>query len=499
MPEVVDSYGNVKIIRDESTAMLMYIVMPPKLTPEEEAIIKHPKALVSDYKEIVKKLEAYRTSAEKEDFLRKYLSVKLNERGVSSKNQDKLIEMIMDDIFLGYGKIGCLMRDDNLEEIMVNGIGSPIFVVHRKYGMCMTNLRYESRNEIDEIINFLSVYSGREINEKKPLLDGHMPDGSRANIAIEPASPHGPAITIRKFKKAPYNIIDLIALNSISLDLAAFLWVCIEGFGLHPCDILIAGGSGSGKTTLFNALAMFIPPTERVVTVEDTLELNLEFLENWVALEANPSVMEKTNLDMEALVENSLRMRPDRVFVGEVRGREANTLFVAMDIGLNGSMCTIHSNNARESTIRLMHEPMNVPIRMLPLIDLIVVMNRYFDRKKGVIRRVTEVAEISGIEGDVVQLGEIYTWDLKTDKIQRTHYPILLKEKISRWCGLDKKELDREIYVREKVLEWMLKNNIRSNEEVIEIFQGYHVNPRAIIERIKFKENDKEGREKEQL
>jgi flagellar protein FlaI len=485
--EIVDSYENVKIMRTEETPLLMYIVMPPKFTPEEEAIIKTPKALVSDYKEVMKKLESFRTSIEKEEFLRKYLEVKLEEKGISSRNLENLVEVIMDDVFLGYGKIGCLIRDDNLEEIMINGVGIPIFVLHRKHGMCMTNIEYESYQEINELIEFLSRYSGREINEHKPLLDGHMPDGSRANVAIDPAAPHGPAITIRKFKRSPYNIIDLIALKTINVDLAAFLWTCIEGFGLHPCNILIAGGSGSGKTTLFNALSMFIPPSERIITIEDTLELNLEFLDNWVALEANPSVIERAKLDMEALVENSLRMRPDRVLVGEVRGREAYTLFVAMDIGLYGSMCTIHSNTARESTIRLIDEPMNVPIRMIPLIDLVVVLNRYFERKRGVIRRVTEVAEISGIEGEVVQLGEIYRWNSKTDKIERTSYPILLKEKISEWCGMSKKALDRELYVREKVLEWMVKNNIRDNEKVIEIFQQYHKNPKAVIERIRSK------------
>lgn len=485
MPEVVDSYGDVKIMRTEESPLLMYIVMPPKLTPSEEEIIKHPKALVSDYKEVMKKLDSYRTSFEKEEFLRKYLLVKLEERGISPKNLDRVIEIIMDDVFLGYGKIGCLIRDDNLEEIMINGIGIPIFVLHRKHGMCITNIQYDSYPEINELIEFLSRYSGREINEQKPLLDGHMPDGSRANVAISPAAPHGPAITIRKFKRAPYNIINLISLRTISIDLAAFLWVCVEGFGLHPCDILIAGGSGSGKTTLFNALCMFIPHNERIITVEDTLELNLEFLENWVALEANPSVIEKAKLDMEALVENSLRMRPDRVLVGEVRGREAFTLFVAMDIGLYGSMCTIHSNTAREATMRLMNEPMNVPIRMLPLIDLVVVLNRYFERKIGVVRRVTEVSEISGIEGEVVQLGEIYRWEQKTDEIKRTDYPILLKEKIANWCSMSKKALDRELYIREKVLEWMLKNNIKENERVMEIFHNYHLNPKAVIERIK--------------
>lgn len=491
MPDVLDSYGNVKIMRDEGSNVPLYIVLPAKFSDDEEEIIKNPKALVTNYNEIIKKLESFRTAVEKEEFLRRYLEVQLGQKNISSENLDKVVSIVMDDVFLGYGRIGSLMRDENLEEIMINGIEIPVFVVHKKYGMCMTNIEYENYESINELINWLSTYTGRKIDENFPLLDAHMPDGSRANVAIPPASPNGPAITIRKFKRTPYNIIDLITLKSISIDLAAFLWVCVEGFGIRPCNMIIAGGSGSGKTTLFNALAMFMPPSERIVTVEDTLELNLEFVDNWVALEAKPSVIEKTatRLDMDALVANTLRMRPDRVLVGEVRGTEVEALFVAMDIGLNGSMGTIHANNARETTLRLMGPPMNLPIRMFSVLDLIIVMNRYYDRKKGVIRRITEVAEIGGIEKDVVQIGSVYKWDMGKDSISRTEYPILLKETIARRCQLTKKDLDTELYVREKILGYMVNNKIRDNKSIIEIIHKYYKDPKSIISRIQVKKS----------
>ncbi len=485
--EVIDSYGDVKIMRSEDSPFPMYIVLQPEFSPEELEIIKNPKAVVSDYRSVVEKLDEFRTVDEKERFLRQYLEVQLESKSISPENMNRIITMLIDDIFMGYGRLGVLVRDNNLEEIMINGVGIPVFVFHRKHGMCVTNIEYESHESLNRFIDFLARYSGRKIDKSNPLMDAHMPDGSRVNIAISPAAPNGPSITIRKFRKVPYNIIDLISLKSISSDLAAFLWVCIEGFGIHPCNILIAGGSGSGKTTLFNALAMFIPTSERIVTVEDTLELNLEFLRNWVALEASPPTMEKKDarVDMHRLIENSLRMRPDRVLVGEVRGKEAETLFVAMDIGLNGSMGTIHSNNARETTIRLMDEPMNLPIRMFPLLDLIVVMNRYYDRKKGFIRRVTEVAEISGVEKNTVQIGEIYRWEPETDRITRTNYPILLKDKIAKWCNISKKQLNNEILVRQRILEYMLKKGIRNNKDVIDIIQRYNTNPMSVISKIK--------------
>ncbi len=488
MPDVIDSYGNVKIVRTKENPLPMYIVSLPKFSPEEQKIIDDPKELIKDYDKILKSIENLKTPEEKEHFLRDHLKKELEKRGVSSKNMDELILALMDKVFLGYAELGIFMRDDNLEEVMVNGIETPVYVVHRKHGTCIANMEFKTHEPLNRIVEWLSRYANREISWEKPLLDTHMPDGSRANVAIAPAAPYGPTITIRKFKRMPYNIIDLIRLNSVSPDLAAFLWVCVEGLGVRPADMILAGGAGSGKTTLLNALAMFIPSAERVITVEDTLELNFDFLEDWVPLQAAPTVIEKApSLDMHTLLKNSLRMRPDRVIVGEVRGSEAETLLVAMDIGLRGSMGTLHANNARETTIRLTNDPMNVPLRMIPLIDLIVVMSRIYDRKRGIIRRVTQVAEISGMEGDVIQMGDIYTWDINTDVIKRTEYPILLEERISKDCGISKRELKQELTIREKLLRYMVSKNISANEDIVKIFQKYHQDPKSVIEEIKNK------------
>ena len=485
MPGVIDSYGYVQIVRSEEHELPSYTIKEPELSPEERAIVDNPTGLMGDYLSVIERLEIFRTSIEKEEFLDRYIRSQLKDKEISPDNLERVVSMIMDKIFFGYGKLGPLMRDDNLEEIMINGIDVPVFIVHRKHSMCTTNIRYENHEDIMGLIKWLSKNAGRSINEESPLLDGHMPDGSRANVVISPASPKGPVITIRKFKRTPFTILDLIDTKSISSELAAFLWVCVEGFGMSPCNILIAGGSGSGKTTFLNALTMFIPHYERVITIEDTLELNFDFLKNWVALEANPSLVERAKgIDMQVLIENSLRMRPDRVIVGEVRGKEAETLFVAMDIGLNGSMGTIHSNNAKETTIRLTSEPMNLPIRMFPLLDLIVVMNRHYNRDKGMVRRITEVGEIAGLEGEVVQMGKIYKWNAKIDSISRTEYPILLVEKIAGGCRLTKKQVGTEILKRKLVLEVMLKRGIRRQEEVIAIFQEYHKNPRAALSKL---------------
>jgi len=489
MSELLESYKNVKIMDSEGGQIPYYISEKPELNGDEKKVLQDSRNLIGNYREITSKLDTIKTSSEKEKYLHSYLVEKVKNKNVREENLEYIVSAIMDDLFLGYGLVGPLMRDENLEEIMVNGVNTPVFVVHRKHGMCVTNIRFSNREHLNDLIHWLANYAGREVSEAYPLLDAHMPDGSRANVAVPPAAPYGPAITIRKFKKTPYTVLDLIHFGSISYELASFLWVCVEGFGLSPIDLIIAGGAGSGKTTLMNALAMFIPKTERVVTVEDTLELNFEFIENWVPLEASPSVVDTSHhLSMHSLLKNSLRMRPDRVIVGEVRGGEADTLFVAMDIGLDGSMGTLHANNARETTIRLMDEPMNVPIRMMPLLNLIVVTNRIFDRKRGMIRRVTQVSEVSGIEGEVVQLGDIFDYDITNDVVQRTDYPILLTEKIAKECGITKKRLNTELLIREKILKYMMAKNIRENEEVIEFFQMYHRDPKSILTKIKGEE-----------
>ncbi len=483
MSEVIDSYDYVRILEDDASELLTYSVVEPEFSPEERRVVDNPAEFMGDYKSILSRLEFLRTSTEKEEFLGEYIRKHLEDKNISPGNREIIVSLVMDKIFFGYGKIGPMMRDDHLEEIMVNGVDIPIFIVHRKHGMCLTNIRYESKEELYELIGWLSKNSGRHIDEKTPLLDGHMPDGSRANVVISPASPKGPVITIRKFRRQPFTILDLIEKKSLDSGLAAFLWVCIEGFGIHPCNILIAGGSGSGKTTFLNALTMFTPQYERVITLEDTLELNFDFLKNWVALEASPSLISKGEgkIDMQTLVENSLRMRPDRIILGEIRGAEAQTIFVAMDIGLNGSMGTIHSNTAKETTIRLTSEPMNLPIVMFPLLDLIVVVNRRYDKNRGIIRRVTEVGEVAGLEGDVVQIGEIYKLNPKTEEIARTKYPILLTEKIARRCMLTKQQVNMEILKRKFVLEAMIKRGIRDEKEIIKLFQQYHNNADAVL------------------
>ena len=239
---------------------------------------------------------------------------------------------------VGYGIIDFLIKDDKLEEIMVIGPKLPVFVFHREYEMMVTNIEFYSDNEIQDLVNRIARQVGRRVDLSSPLLDARLPDGSRVNATIPPASVIGSTLTIRKFREEPYSIIDLINMGTMDSESAAFLWLCAEGLRTRPANILIAGGTGSGKTTTLNVLASFIPEQERIITIEDTAELNLP-LKHWIRMEARPPGLEGTGeLTLDILTKNSLRMRPDRIVVGEIRHDEAFSLFTAFNTGHDGCL-----------------------------------------------------------------------------------------------------------------------------------------------------------------
>ena len=244
---------------------------------------------------------------------------------------------------IGYRELSELMVDEDLEEIMVNGFNKSVFVTHRRFGNCKTSLIAEERGFVSQLINRVAATVNKQFNESHPLLDARLPDGSRANATFSYATPFGHTLTIRKFTRIPLSIINLIESRTISSELAAFLWCMVEGFGIYPMNMIITGGAGSGKTTFMNILASFIPFKERILSIEDTVELDLGQRENWIQMESKPAIRDLLPISMDDLLKNSLRMRPDRLLVGEVRGEEAQTLFVAMDTGHRGILGTLQA------------------------------------------------------------------------------------------------------------------------------------------------------------
>lgn len=401
---------------------------------------------------------------------------------ISNEYLDNLARKLFQDL-VGYGEIDPLIRDDNLEEIMVIGIDKPVFVYHREYGMMKTNILFKDAGEVMNLIDSIARQINRRIDQESPILDGRLPDGSRVNATIPPISADGPSMTIRKFKRDPLTIIDLINSKTISVELAAFFWLCFDGLGVKSANAIISGGTSSGKTTTLNALSSFINPKERIITIEDTLELQIPH-EHVIRMETRPpNVENRGELTMNDLVKNSLRQRPDRIIVGEVRGSEAITLFTALNTGHSG-FGTLHSNDARETITRLTNAPMSVPNIMISAIDFIIMQNRIY-RSDGVsFRRISEVAEVSGIEEGVIQLNKIFEWDPQSDTIKNVGIISKTLTEIANVSGNSLNGLYDEIKNREIVLQHMVDQNIRSIRDVSTVLEMYYLDSQKVLNRI---------------
>lgn len=416
------------------------------------------------------------------NFLFAKLANNSQNNAISNEYLDNLARKLFQDL-VGYGEIDPLIRDDNLEEIMVIGIDKPVFVYHREYGMMKTNILFKDAGEVMNLIDSIARQINRRIDQESPILDGRLPDGSRVNATIPPISADGLSMTIRKFKRDPLTIIDLINSKTISVELAAFFWLCFDGLGVKSANAIISGGTSSGKTTTLNALSSFINPKERIITIEDTLELQIPH-EHVIRMETRPpNVENRGELTMNDLVKNSLRQRPDRIIVGEVRGSEAITLFTALNTGHSG-FGTLHSNDARETITRLTNAPMSVPNIMISAIDFIIMQNRIY-RSDGVsFRRISEVAEVSGIEEGVIQLNKIFEWDPQSDTIKNVGITSKTLTEIANVSGNSLNSLYDEIKNREIVLQHMVNQNIRSIRDVSTVLEMYYLDSQKVLNRI---------------
>lgn len=405
--------------------------------------------------------------------------------GFGVPSDKKLAQMgeIAIDSMVGFGAIEPLLADDAIEEVMVIGVDAPVYIAHRKHGAMPSNIVFDNDADVQRIIERIGRFSGRKIDLANPLLDARLPDGSRVNATLRPASLDGSTITIRKFQAEALTVIDIVKFGTFGSDVAAFLWLAVDGMGVKPANILVSGGTGSGKTTTLNCLGDFIPEKDRVITIEDTAELQLP-LKHLIRLETKPPSVEGTGgLDFNDLLINTLRMRPDRLVLGEIRGSEAATLFVAMNTGHDGNMGTCHANTANETVTRLINAPMNVPLIMIPALDMILMQNRITVGGK-VRRRVTEIAEVAGTELDKVLLNKVYEHDPKTDTVKATGTPSRLKQNIATQRGISGEEVNIELEKRKILIDYLVAKDITKIEDVYWWIQNYYKDSDAVLKKI---------------
>ncbi|MDZ4256873.1 MAG: CpaF family protein, partial [archaeon] len=470
---LLEEYGETKIYRVQDEPLLYYWVPVARPTISERAIINTLKEAttrlisITPYRirDPIQKRNVY--AQQVKDILRVSPELKVPSHKFSFYAEAVVSEMV------GYGLIDALIKDDLLEEIMVIGPTQPVYVFHRKYDMMMTNVQFSSDGEIEDIINRIAREIGRRVDISSPLLDARLLDGSRVNATIPPASVSGSTLTVRKFREDPYSLIDLISYKTLNVESAAFLWLCVDGMRTQPANMLISGGTSSGKTTLLNVLCSFIPASERVISIEDTSELNLP-LRHWIRLEGRPPGLEgKGEITLDILTKNSLRMRPDRIIVGEVRHNEAFSLFTAMNTGHDGSLGTIHANSAAETLVRVTSPPMDVPQAMLSGLNFVIVENLFHSAHRGSYRRITEISEVTGVIEGKPKTHAVFSWDPIKDELQRSSLPVQYLDRLSSLSGKSVEELEAELKRRERFLQSMVDRGLRDMADVSHAAQQY--------------------------
>jgi flagellar protein FlaI len=381
---------------------------------------------------------------------------------------EKLLYYLRRD-FIGYERIDGIKHDINVEDISCDGYNSPVFVYHSDYEQIITNV-YHGREELDDFVVKLAQRSGKGISKRSPQVDATLSDGSRAQLTLgDEVSDHGTNYTIRQFKDVPFTPIDLICWNTFSLDEMAFLWLCIEN---HK-SLIFAGGTASGKTTSLNAVSLFIPSNAKIVSIEDTREVELP-QRNWIASVTRPSFAEDGGGDVDefALLEAALRQRPDYIVMGEIRGEEGRTLFQVMSTG-HTTYTTFHADSVGEVLKRFTTEPINVSKTMFTALDLVSIQTS--TRVEGSkVRRNKSLTEINhyDAENDEINVQDVYQWQAETDEYLKMGNSNTLEE-IMFDRGWSFEKLNGELFKRQVVLAYLLDRGLNTYAEVAATFQAF--------------------------
>ncbi len=394
--------------------------------------------------------------------------------GVSDKTKDFLITYLVQKS-LGLGKIELLLDDNNLEEIVINNASESAWVYHHKHGWLKTNIYLENEEQIKHYSALIGRKVGRSINLLSPLLDAHLETGERINATLYPVSSKGNTLTLRKFSAKPITITNMLKEKTISLSAASLIWAGIE----YELSALVAGGTASGKSVLLGALCSFFPPNQRIVSIEDVRELVLPKYLHWIPMVTREANVEgKGEVTMLDLIINSLRMRPDRIVVGEIRRqREAETLFEAMHTG-HSVYATLHANDTEETINRLLNPPISVPKSSLPAISMIIMMHR--NRRTGV-RRVLQVSEIEKNSTGKV----LMQYDLKNDNMNTINKSSRLIPELQMQTGLTSQEINQDLKEKSLILSYLAKKNIDDVDNIGKIVGTYYTHKNEILRMIK--------------
>jgi len=416
----------------------------------------------------------------KTDFLKKSAVFIKDELPHLSKENREILASILLHKSMGLGLIEILLQDANLEEIVINGSKDVIWVYHRRFGWLKTNIYPDSEVDVYNYAAMIGRRVGTQITNLNPLMDAYLTSGDRANATLFPISSSGNTLSIRKFARKSWTITDFIENKTLSPEMAAFLWLAIQ----YELNILITGGTASGKTGLLNVLSCFIPPNHRIISIEDTREIQLPKFLHWVPLTTRPPNPEgKGEVTMLGLMINSLRMRPDRIIVGEIRrSREAEVLFEAIHTG-HSVYSTLHANTDEETLRRLTNPPLNIPASLLSSLQLVVVMHR--DRRRR-IRKVLSISELVGSGEKELKIGlnKLFDWMPSKDYFSKVGKSSKVLNDIKLFSGLSERDVEKDIAEKEAILKWMVKEGIRDINKVGRIISEYYINPQKVLKQV---------------
>ncbi|MFW5987151.1 MAG: type II/IV secretion system ATPase subunit [Methanohalophilus sp.] len=383
--------------------------------------------------------------------------------------------------FLGFGKINPLMMDSDIEDISCDGVDIPIYLYHRRYLNIETNISY-TEDKLNSFVITLCQRSGKHISVSEPLVDATLNDGSRLQATLgKEITTRGSSFNVRKFRGDPITPIDLINFGTCNLEIMVYFWLAIEnGF-----SAIFAGGTASGKTTMLNAISLFIPPLSKIVSIEDTREIMMHH-DNWIAGVTRDSISRSGagEVSMYDLLKSSLRQRPEYLIVGEVRGKEALTLFQALSTG-HTTYSTIHAGDVQTVVNRLENEPINVPHVMLQSLDILCIQRQvYLDKKR--VRRMDSLVEFTGMDpknGDI-RINELYQWDSTKDEFYNNGQSNVLKLIVQK-KGWSPKKLREETHNRHMILEYLLDHDIRDYINISLLVKTYATSPEIVLDAIK--------------
>jgi flagellar protein FlaI len=477
-------YAYVNVYYDTNSKEMFYKVLEPGLNKEEEKRMDQIAAILQetiaiDFKSLDEGgLQDY-IRREVNNVIRKY-------RMRMDRSSYERLSYYIGREFIGYNRIDPILRDPNIEDISCDGPQIPLYIFHRHFENLQTNVIFKSAEELDSFAIKLAQRCQRHVSIAEPLLDGSLPDGSRVQLSLgKEVTMHGSTFTIRKFREDPLTPPDMISFGTFSASMLSLMWFFLE----KGVSVLIAGGTASGKTTTLNCLLLFIKPEVKIVSIEDTAELNVAH-QNWIPAVTRAGFGPVTatgkrmgEVDMFDLLKASLRQRPDYIIVGEVRGREAYTLFQAIATG-HAAMGTIHADSPQGVVHRLESEPINCPRILIKNLDVVLLQSRVRLRGK-ITRRITDIVEVVDLDPSTKEVitNTVYEWNPFEDTFRFTGRSYLL-ERLEKEKGMSMEEILKEIERRKQIITWMHDNQVRFFKDVAEIIAEYYRDPDAVMAKI---------------